>query len=147
MFNFQTTDYDRYVYEKELREFLPDEFIDFHTHVEDENSTAGGNHNGGSTWTDLVSNAKTAEDLIDTYRTLFPDKKVMPLIFGGCLCDIDEVNAYVHEKSEEYGFPKLYRTHYAMTASELEANIKAGGFLGIKPYLSNCPPYIEPKLT
>lgn len=142
MFNLKPTDYDRYVYEKELRDFLPDEFIDFHTHIEDENATVQGDHNGGSTWTDLVSSAKTAEDLIDTYRLLFPDKKVTPLVFGGCLCDIDEVNEYVHKKAEKYGFPKLYRTHYAMPASELEDKIKTGGFLGIKPYLSNCPSYI-----
>ena len=142
MFDFKITECDKYVYEKELRDFLPDEFIDFHTHIEGEDAMTQGDHNGGSSWTDLVSGDKTAEGLIDTYKTLFPDKKVMPLIFGGCLCDIDQVNEYVHEKGHKYGFPMLYRTHYAMTGAELEKKIKAGGFLGIKPYLSNCPSYI-----
>ena len=59
MFNLQTTDYDRYVYEKELRDFLPDEFIDFHTHIEDENATVQGDHKGGSTWTDLVNRRRS----------------------------------------------------------------------------------------
>lgn len=142
MSKLQITDYDKYVYENKLRDFLPDEFIDFHTHIEAEDAALQGAHNGGSSWTDLVSGDKTAEGLIDRYKTLFPDKKVVPLIFGGCLCDIDEVNKYVYEKGNEYGFPKLYRTHYTMTGEELEKNIKEGGFLGIKPYLSNCPSYI-----
>lgn len=142
MFDFKITEYDKYVYEKELRDFLPDEFIDFHTHIEDEDSTVQGAHNGGSTWTNLVTDAKTAEDLIESYKMLFLDKEVTPLVFGGCICDIDDVNKYVREKADKYGFPKLYRTHYAMTAEELEKAIIEGGFLGIKPYLSNCPSYI-----
>ena len=36
----------------------------------------------------------------------------------------------------------LYRSDYAMAPDELEAKVKAGGFLGLKPYLSNCPSYI-----
>jgi len=143
----QITDYDKHVYETELRDFLPDEFIDFHTHIEEDNYTPQGDHNGGSSWTDLVSGSRTAESLIDTYKAMFPDKKVMPLIFGGCLCDIDDVNKYVHKKGIEYGYPTLYRTHYAMTGKELEKGVKEGGFLGIKPYLSNCPSYIPSKET
>lgn len=145
MSKLQITEYDKHVYETELKDFLPDEFIDFHTHVEADDSQGQGAHNGGSTWTDLVSGDKTAEGLIDTYEAMFPGKKVMPLIFGGCLCDIDEVNAYVYEKGQKYGYPTLYRTHYAMTGTELEENVKKGGFLGIKPYLSNCPSYIPNK--
>ena len=31
-----------------------------------------------------------------------------------------------------------------MSADELEEKVNKGGFLGLKPYLSNCPPYIPP---
>ena len=33
MFGFKATDYDKKVYEEELREFLPDKIVDTHTHV------------------------------------------------------------------------------------------------------------------
>lgn len=138
----QITDYDKHVYETKLRDFLPDEFIDFHTHIEEDNNVAQGDHNGGSSWTDLVSGSRTAEALFDNYKAMFPGKKVSALLFGGCLCDIDDVNKYVHAKGREYNCPTLYRTHYAMKGEELDKKIKEGGFLGIKPYLSNCPSYI-----
>lgn len=147
MYNLVFNDYDRHVYETELKDFLPDTFIDFHTHLIKSDFTPYGSHNGGSTWTDRIADELTAEDLLHTYKVLFPDKRVTPLVFGGCLCNPDQVNAYVHEKSLEFGFPTLYRTDYAMDPDEMEAKIKAGGFLGIKPYLTNCPPYIPSKET
>lgn len=142
MANLQITEYDKHVYETELRDFLPDEFIDFHTHIEEDNYVPQGDHNGGSSWTDLVAGSRTAEALFDNYKAMFPDKNVKALLFGGCLCDIDDVNKYVREKGIEYACPTLYRTHYEMTGEELERGVKEGGFLGIKPYLSNCPSYI-----
>lgn len=142
MFNLNITDYDRLVYERELKEFLPDEFIDFHTHINKSSFDSWGGHNGGSTWTDLVADEMTAEHLLDAYRELFPDKKVTPLVFGGCLCDTTQVNDYVRDKSREYGFPTLYRTSYDMPADELVERVREGGFLGLKPYLSNCPQYL-----
>ncbi len=145
MFNLQVTDYDRQVYEKELKNFLPETFIDFHTHINKADFPFWGAHNGGSTWTDLVADEMTAEHLIDAYKTLFPDNKVIPLVFGGCLCDLDIVNNYVCEEGRNHGFPTLYRTSYDMPADELEEKVKAGGFLGLKPYLSNCSPYIPTK--
>lgn len=145
MFNLTITDYDRFVYEKELKDFLPDEFIDFHTHINKSSFDSWGDHNGGSTWTDLVADEMTAEHLTDALKQLFPGKKVTPLVFGGCLCNLAQVNDYVYQKSREFGFPTLYRTSYDMPAEELEENVKAGGFLGLKPYLSNCPPYLPSK--
>lgn len=145
MLNFKLTDYDREVYEKELKSFLPDEFIDFHTHINKLSFGSWGAHNGGSTWTDLVYDELTAEELIETYIKLFPKQKVTPLAFGECLCDIDKVNNYVCVKGKKHNFPTLYRTSYDMEPDELEQKVNLGGFLGLKPYLSNCPPYLPPK--
>ena len=142
MLNFKMTDYDKMVYKKELRDFLPDEFIDFHTHLSKKSFGRWGSSNGGSTWTRLVYDEQTAEDLIGAYQDMFPDKKVTPLVFGGCSCDIEKANKYVFEAGNEYGWGTLYRTSYDMPADELEEKVKKGGFLGLKPYLSNCPPYI-----
>lgn len=142
MLNFEINDYDKYVYEKELRDFLPDEFIDFHTHLSKKSFGRWGSSNGGSTWTRLVYDEQTAEDLNKAYKDMFPGKKVTPLIFGGCSCNIEKANDYVYAEGNEYGWRTLYRTSYDMVADELEENVKKGGYLGLKPYLSNCPPYI-----
>ena len=142
MLNFEINDYDKRVYESELRDFLPDKFIDFHIHLNKISFGRWGSHNGGSSWTDHVYTVQTAEDLIDGYKKMFPDKKVTPLAFGGCLCDIDKVNDYIVETGNKYSWKTLYRTSYDMDADELEEKVKKGGFLGLKPYLSNCPPYI-----
>ena len=148
MYNEAYTKYDKYVYEKELKDFLPHEFIDFHTHVDKKGLEPYGSHNGGSSWTDLIAkDDRGVEALLESYRELFPDKKVTPLIFGGCLLDIAKTNDYVYEKRKEFNLPSLYRTDYAMDPDKLEEDIKKRGFLGIKPYLSNCPSYIPPKET
>ena len=80
--------------------------------------------------------------LENAYLDMFPDKKVTPLVFGGCSCDIKMANDYVLEVGKEYGWSTLYRTSYDMPSDELEENVTKGGFLGLKPYLSNCPPYL-----
>ena len=143
IYNEKYTEYDKLVYEKELKDFLPDEFIDFHTHVQGNDAESAGSSNGGSTWTSYIArDGSGVELLLDSYKKMFPDKKVTPLIFGGCGCNIDQVNDYVYEKRTEFNLPSLYRTHYAMDADKLEEDILKRGFLGIKPYLSNCPPYL-----
>ena len=148
MYNEAYNEYDKLVYETELKDFLPDEFIDFHTHVDKKGLEPYGSHNGGSSWTDLIAkDDRGVEELLKSYRKLFPDKKVTPLIFGGCLLDIAKTNDYVSEKRIEYNLPSLYRTDYAMDPDKLEEDIKKRGFLGIKPYLSNCPPYIPANET
>ncbi len=136
------TDYDRKVYESELKGFLPSEFIDCHTHVWKNDFPYQGSSNGGSTWTKKVCEYLEVEELLDSYKLLFPENKVTPFVFGSCSRHIPTCNEYVKDKSVEFGFPTLFRTSYEMTPEYLEEEVKKGGFLGLKPYLSNCPPYI-----
>lgn len=138
----QLTDYDKFVYEKELKPFLPYEFIDCHTHIWKKDFAFEGSSNGGSTWTRKVAEDLEAEELVASYRVLFPENKVTPLVFGSCSRHIPTCNEYVREKAKELGFLTLFRTSYDMSPDYLEEQVKKGGFLGIKPYLSNCPPYI-----
>ena len=148
IYNEKYTEYDKLVYEKELKDFVPNEFIDFHTHVQGNDIGSYGSSNGGSTWTGYIAkDGSGVELLLDSYKKMFPDKKVTPLIFGGCMCNIAEVNNYVYEKRMEYNLPSLYRTDYAMDPDKLEEDILKRGFLGIKPYLSNCPHYIPSSET
>lgn len=136
------TDYDKQVYEKELKGFLPKEFIDCHIHVWEKSFPGQGKSNGGSTWTRKVCADTDVESLLESYKIMFPENKVTPLVFGSCSKDIPTCNEYVRTKSEKYGFPTLFRTSYDMTPDYLEEEVKKGGFLGLKPYLTNCPPYI-----
>lgn len=141
MYNFEITEYDKYIYEKELLDFLPQKFIDFHTHIEDENVSNVLEHNGGSSWTDHIK-GRSAEGLVNAYQRMFPQNKVTPLLFGGCLKAIKGTNEYVLEKKKHYGYPALYRIDYTMDAEEIEADMKKDGYIGVKPYLSACPEYI-----
>ena len=82
---------------------------------------------------------------LEISKEMFPKQKMEALVFGGCLTDIPSTNRYVADSNKEYGFPMLYRSDYAEDPDELEANVKADGFIGLKPYLSNCPSYIPSK--
>ena len=144
MFHLNYNETDAAVYEKELKDFLPSAFIDIHTHVWKSTFTPYGSSNGGATWTKFVADEQTAEDLLGAYKTLFPGQRVIPLVFGGCSHDVGECNAYVGQTAKQYGYPTLLRTDYAMTGEEVEREVRKYGCLGLKPYLTNCPPYIPP---
>ncbi len=143
----QLTDYDRKVYETELRDFLPKEFIDCHVHVYEEHFPFRNKKGGGSRWPSRVHGALPTEELIENFKILFPENKVTPLIFGACGRDIPTVNEYVKNKGAEHEFPTLYRTDAEMSAEFLEEEVKKGGFLGLKPYLNGRPMYIPAKET
>ena len=144
MYELKLTDYDRKVYETELKDFLPETFIDIHTHIWKNTFRPYGDANGGSTWTQLVADEQTAENLVEGMKKLFPNNRVIPLVFGGCNQDVGQCNDYVRESAKKYGFPTLFRTDYSMSAEELEEQVKKNGCLGLKPYLTNCPPYVPP---
>lgn len=142
MYDLKQTEYDCAVYEKELKDFLPPKIVDVHAHVWKNSFEPYGKANGGATWIDLVADEITAEQLNDTYKMLFPYQKVTPLIFGGVKHNIQQCNDYILEVSQKFDYPALLRTDYAMSGSVIEEQVKKGGFLGIKPYITNCPPYI-----
>ena len=142
---FEVTAYDKKIYEEELRDFLPDKILDVHTHVwldslVDKKADAG-EPKRTVTWPSLVALDDPIEDLQETYRLMFPGKDVKALMFtsrGGW----DANNAYVAESSRKSGFPALYYSLPTQSADEVEQNIRAGGFLGVKSYLSLSPSYL-----
>lgn len=142
MLKIDINETDRRVYEKELKDFLPDAFIDDHVHVWKDSFQNQGKANGGATWTHFVADEMTSENMFEIFDKMFPGKKVTPLVLGGCRKVVSECNRYVKEEKVKYGFPTLLRTEYSMTGDELEFLVKDGGFLGLKPYLTNCPEYI-----
>lgn len=142
MLTFKPNAYDKHVYETELRDFLPEKIIDAHVHIWDETCVSTASSNGGSTWTNLIAEDLTGEDLINANQLLLPGKEVTPIVFGSCSCDTDIANAMVLKEKKKFGFPALYRTSYDISAEKLEKDVLEGGYLGLKPYLTYCPPYI-----
>lgn len=139
---FEITDYDRQIYEQELRDFLPDKMFDVHTHVWldkycDEHAH---DHDRTVSWPDLVALDNSVEDLQETYKLLFPGKQVTALMFTSKVTEAN--NRYVAESSKKSGWPALYYSHPEQTPDELEQKIREGHFLGLKSYLDLAPKYI-----
>ena len=142
---FEVTDYDKEVWEKELRDFLPQKIIDVHAHVykkeffdpmppEEVKRTV--------TWTSAVAEENPIEDLIETYELMFPGKDVKAMTFVLGKTGIEKNNAYLSEVTGKLGWPALYYSRPTQSADEIEAEIRKGGFLGIKSYLNLAPDYI-----
>ncbi|MBO7214139.1 MAG: amidohydrolase family protein [Clostridia bacterium] len=136
MFGFKLTDYDIKVYQEELNEFLPKNIVDSHTHVYTLDCKK--KKDGPVYWPSRVAEDCSIEDLVQTYKDLFPNQNVVPVMFGSPSGLLDKSNAYISEKAKEYNYPALYLNHYDMTADFLEEEVIKGGFQGLKPYCCNC---------
>lgn len=144
---FPVKPYDREVYEQELRHFLPDTFIDCHTHVwlDAFNHFHPDDAHRSCAWPGMVAKDNSVEDLNETNRLLFPGKKVVSVLYGqtSVTVDLKKNNDYVAKKAEEYHFPALYVTHPSQSAEEIEQELAAHPcFKGLKVYLEFAPPYI-----
>ncbi|MCI8852546.1 MAG: amidohydrolase family protein [Lachnospiraceae bacterium] len=148
---FEVTEYDREIYERELKDFLPEEMIDIHTHIwldhmRRPKPLAPGEVKRTVTWPSLVAKDNSVEDLQETYRLMFPDKRVTPLMFtSGEREAFPELNNYVKECAAKTGYPALYYSCPEQSGEELEQKIREGGFLGLKSYLDLSPAYLPEK--
>ena len=89
---FEVKPYDREVYEKELKDFLPQKILDVHTHVYlkeffPPKPLAPGEVKRTVTWPSLVAADDSIEDLQETYRLMLPGKE---------MCIRDSVDAAVY---------------------------------------------------
>ena len=144
---FEVTQYDKKVWEEELKDFLPEKIIDIHAHVHKKeffDPIPVGTKVPPKKWTQLVAEDNSIEDLQETYSLMFPGKDVKALMFMNAKGLIKN-NEYVSKVSKESGWPALYYSHPSQSADEVEAEIRKGGFLGVKSYLSLAPKYIPQK--
>ncbi len=143
---FEITDIDRQVYENEIRDFLPEKMIDIHTHVWLDRLKAHSKEAFSRVvqWPSLVAKENSVEDLIETYRLMFPDKQVTPLMFSSLKTgdDFDGLNDYIRESSQKHHFPALLYAKPEWSDKEMEKRVIEGGFLGLKVYLNLAPAYI-----
>lgn len=136
------SEYDKKVYEEKLWDFLPDQMMDCHTHIWKREFGGDSPAKGCVAWTRMVAKDCSAEDLLQTYRDLFPGKQVLPVLMGQPEAELSETNRYTRESSRKYSLPALYCTDYSMSPEFLEREVTEGGFAGLKPYLNRSPSYI-----
>lgn len=141
---FEVTEYDKKIWEEELKDFLPEKILDVHTHVYKEEfiKKSANEEKRSVTWIETVASENPIEDLQETYKLMFPDKDVKALMFAMGPTGLDKNNAYLSEISKKTGWPALYFTHPSQSADEIEDKIREGGFLGVKSYLDLAPKYI-----
>ncbi|OGV72902.1 MAG: hypothetical protein A3K19_15150 [Lentisphaerae bacterium RIFOXYB12_FULL_65_16] len=148
---FEINAVDRRHYAARIRDFLPRDIVDIHTHVWRAGDFPHGKLGTGEprtvTWPARVAAENPIEDLLETYRLLLPDQCVTPLIFATLPKDgnLDAQNSYVAECSRRAHVPALIFSDPAWGAAEFEARTRAGGFIGVKSYLSMAPVYIPTK--
>jgi len=136
---FEIRDIDKQYFERVIKDFLPDKIIDIHTHVFYERFRARKREKHNVTWPSLVARENPVEDLLETYRLMFPGKKVTPVIFGNLTSKEDDFeggNQYIRECSGKHHLPSLYFARPTESAHLLEKKLTKEGFLGVKVYLS-----------
>jgi len=143
----ELTNTDRAVYAERLRDFLPPQVVDVHTHVyrvQDIRAIAPAGEARTVTWPDLVARENPIEHLLETYRVLLPAQQVTPVIFASLPSgdNQDALNAYVADSAREHQLPALLFSHPAWSAEELRRRLLADGFLGVKSYLTMAPDYL-----
>ena len=136
---FEIRDVDRRFYREKLESFLPDRIIDVHTHVWLKDFRKAAPTGRAVTWPLRVAEQGPVEELIETYRLLFPGKSVRPQMFSfieSIEDDFDAANAFVSRAAREHGFPALVFASPQWSAERFEQEIRKGGFLGAKVYLT-----------
>lgn len=138
---------DQAIFTQEIAPFLPPRIVDIHTHVWQSRTDLPGNSRTRLVaWPALVAKENPIEDLMETYRRLFPDKEVVPMVFGHLntrTADWNGGNGYIAEILRARGFPGLTYARPDWSAEELRAQLGRGRFAGVKVYLSLAEPHLK----
>ena len=142
--------FDLNYYKQHIMNYLPKKLIDVHTHVwmqSFKKPVSEPWQKRGASWPGRVASENPIDDLIQTYRFLFPDKEVTPVVFGVPELDFDTVkqNDYIKKIAHEQGLPSLALVQPGWSADAFESAIMDGGFLGCKVYLNYAESYIPEK--
>ena len=142
---FQVKEIDKQIYRDELAGFLPPKMIDVHTHVWlDTFIERAAVPSRGAKWPSVVAKQNPIEDLLETYRLMFPQQQVTPIIFSTARAGVvhEQANSYISQVARQYHLPAFLITKHEWSAEQLERYVKEGDFLGLKPYLNFAPAHI-----
>lgn len=134
---FEPTAADRELYETTLRNFLPERFIDFHSHLSPAHTlSAPTPERLKRYWPLHLPTAQSADEFLGAYDRLFPGKAVRAAAFAMPMLesDIPAQNAYVIESARR--LPQVIPFCVARpddTEAQIEEAV-AQGFVGLKPY-------------
>lgn len=139
--------YDTEFYNERLRDFLPDTFIDCHTHIwlDEQNHFCEDTAARSCAWPTMVARDNSVQDLCETNRLLFPGKTVRSVLYGQPMVTIDlkRNNDYVAACAEALGTGALYISHPSQSCESIEREMaKHPCFKGLKVYLQFAPDYI-----
>ena len=142
MFGMKATPYDLRVYEEQLADFLPDRMIDVHVHLWTPEARENYHRSENLvTWPERVGPDCTIEDLLESYRVMFPGKSMRPVLMTTPTCILEIGNPYALACAKKEGLPVMYCTKPTTSEEEIRQAFK-DGFCGIKPYLNHAPAYI-----
>jgi len=139
--------HDKVFYETRIKDWLPEHIIDAHNHAHLKHFYLGDDklvQSRGALWPRLAAEENSIENIEESFRKLFPDKKVTPLMFGKVnrAYDVQACTDYVIAESKKRNWPYLYVTRPEWTAEDFENRILTSGAKGAKVYLNFSPMYI-----
>jgi predicted TIM-barrel fold metal-dependent hydrolase len=131
-------DVDGPVFRQELGPWLPEAVFDFHSHIFRREDAPYAGREAQDPTMPTVCEAYPVEDYLEAMRRLFPGKRLGALLFNtiDANADLDAQNAYVAESARAHGLHALMVSGLMDDEAALEDRIRAGGFLGLKPYWS-----------
>ena len=129
---------DAPVFEHELGPWLPEAIFDFHSHVyrpEDVSYTKKQSRNPSMP---VVCESYPLENYLDSMGRLFPGKTLHALLFNTIdpNMDLSVQNGYLAQVAQAENLHALMLGGVCDDEAKLEDELRAGGFLGLKPYWS-----------
>lgn len=136
---FEYDEVDEKVWREELDPFLPQRIFDFHGHVYLESHTPSkGKESVNPSMPSIGLTEYPHEVYAEVQKRLWPGREVKALLFGTVApdADLDATNAYTVEAARAHGWEALMVPAMDDDADALLEKVRAGGFLGFKPYWS-----------
>jgi len=134
--NFEYDEIDERVWREELDPFLPPRVFDAHGHVYLAAHLPPASGESANPSTPTVVREYPHEVFAEAERRLWPGREVKALIFGSVSLgvDVEATNAYAAEAARTHGWHALMVPSMTDDADALLEKVRAGGFLGFKPY-------------
>jgi len=134
----ETTDKEKNlkIYNKEIRDFIPQEIFDFHIHVFNEESIPKGEP--GFELPGVHIRSYTTPELKDDIKKIYPGKDYSAVVFGypDEKYDHNINNKYVAENSDRKSIYPFRLIMPDEKPEKVEEELLSMRFLGVKPYLN-----------